>query len=39
MNSLTIGYIWRVTKYCIVLYCIVRDERLYTAEKPEIEVD
>jgi len=21
-NSLTIGYIWRVTKYCIVLYCI-----------------
>jgi len=22
-NSLTIGYIWRVTKYCIVLYCIV----------------
>ena len=22
-NSLTIGYIWRVNKYCIVLYCIV----------------
>jgi len=22
-NSLTIGYIWRVTKYCIVLYCCV----------------